>query len=184
MDEIDVDSYFNQDIYDVCQSQRQMARVSKGFNKKCFAVKLFQFCNLKAQLRYIRQEQVNICKRELSFLVESLPDFLKTFDKASKCLKVPSAKPKFEIGSTKWKGNPFVQFYKDVAEHLNRQIALSFRFRNNHSYVSSSKKFEVHGNQFKHTEIVKLNIPEIHHLRRNRYYNANNFGRNESNYDV
>ena len=52
-------------------------RVSTGSNKKPFAIKLFQFCNLKTQKRYVRQEEVNISKREITSLVDSLRDFLK-----------------------------------------------------------------------------------------------------------
>ena len=82
-------------------------RVSRGSNKKSFAIKLFQFCDLKTQQRYILQEEVNISKRELTCLVESLRDFLKTFDPASKCIQIPLPKPKVEIGSLKLKDNLF-----------------------------------------------------------------------------
>ena len=36
-------------------------------------------------------------------LGDSLRHFVKTFDKASKCLEIPLLKPKIEIGSTKQK---------------------------------------------------------------------------------
>ena len=42
---------------------------------------------------------MNISNRELTCLVDSLRDFLKTFDKASKCIQIPLPKPNVEIGS-------------------------------------------------------------------------------------
>ena len=133
-------------------------------NKKSFAIKLFQFCKLKTQERYILQEEVSISKRELISLVDSLRNFLKTFDHANKCIQIPLPKPKVAIGYTKSKDNLFVHYYKDVIKHPNRQIRLSFRFGNNNSCVFSIKHFELHGNQFILTEIVNLNHSETHHL--------------------
>ena len=46
-DETDVDRYFYHNIFDICQSQHRIVRVSRGANKKSFAIKLFQFCDLK-----------------------------------------------------------------------------------------------------------------------------------------
>ena len=159
-------------------------RVSRGSNKKSFAIKLFQFCDLKTQQRYILQKEVNISKRELSCLVDNLHDFVKTFDQASKCILVPLPKPKVETGSTKPKDNLFVHHYNDIFEHPNGQIRLSFRFGNNNSCVFSLKKFEKHGNQFILTEIVNLNHREIHHLYKNRFCVANKCEIIESNYYV
>ena len=103
-------------------------RVSRGSNKQSFAIKLFQFCDLKTHQRYILQGDVNISKTELTCLVDTLRDFLKTFDQASKCIQIPLPKPKVEIGSTKSKDNLFSHCYNEVIEHPNRQIRLSFRF--------------------------------------------------------
>ena len=127
---------------------------------------------------------MNISKRELTYLVDSQRDFLKTFDHASKCIQVPLPKPKVEIGSTKSKDNLFDHSYNDIIEHLNRQIRSLLRFGNNNCCVFSTKKFELHGNQFILTEIVNLNHREIHHLYKNRYYVANKCEIIESNYDV
>ena len=127
---------------------------------------------------------MNISKRELTSLVDSLRDFLKTFDHASKCIQIPLPKPKVKIGSTKSKDNLFAPYYNDIIEHPNRQIRLSFRFGNKNSCVFSIKKFKLHGNQFVLTEIVEFNHCEIHHLYKNRYYVANKCEINESNYDV
>ena len=130
MDETDVDSYFNHNSFDISQSQHRRVRVSKGSNKKSFAFKFFQFSDLKAQQRNILQEEENISRRELSFLVESLREFLKTFDKPSKCLQIPIPKRKIEIDSTRSKDNLFANYYNDIIEHPNRQISLVFRFGN------------------------------------------------------
>ena len=143
-------------------------RVSRGSNKKSFAINLFQFCDLKTQQHYILQEEVNISKRELTCLVDILRDFLKTFDQASKCIQIPLPKPKVETGSKKSNDNLFVHHYNDIIEHPKRQIRLSFRFGNNNSCVFSLKKFELHGTQFILTKIVDLNHREIHHLYKNR----------------
>ena len=184
LEETDVDSNFYYNILDISQSQHRIVRVSRGSKKKSFAMKLFQFCDLKTQQRYILQEEVNISKRELTCLVDNLRDFLKTCDQASKCIQIPLPKPKVEIGSTKSKDNLFAQYYNDIIEHPNRQIRLSFRFGNNNFCVFSIKMFELHGNEFILTEIVNLDHREIHHLYKNRYYVANKCEIIESNYNV
>ena len=114
LDETDVDSYFYHNIFDTSQSNHRIVRVSRSSNKKSFAIKLFQFCDLKTQQRYILQEEVNISKRELTCLVDNLRDFLKTFGQASKCVQIPLPKPKAEIGSTKSKDNLFAHYYNEI----------------------------------------------------------------------
>ena len=140
-------------------------RVSRGPNKKSFAIKLFEFCDLKTQQRHILQEVVNISKRELTCLVETLRDFFKTFDQATKCMQIPLLKPNVEIRSTKSKDNLFAHYYNVIIEHTNKKNRLSFRFGNNNSCVFSLKKVELQGNQFRLTEkklstltIVKFKI--------------------------
>ena len=133
LDETDVDSYFYHNIFDISQSQHRIVRVRRGSNKKSFAIKLFQFDDLKTQQRYILQEEVSISKGELTCLVDSLRDFLQTFDQASKCTQIPLPKPKVEIGSTKSEDNLFAHHYDDIIEHPNKQIRLSFRVGNNNS---------------------------------------------------
>ena len=183
LDKTDVDSYFYLNIFDISQSQHRIVWVSRGSNKS-FAIKLFQFCNLKSQQRYILQWEVNISKRELTCLVDTLRDFLKTFDQASKCIQITLTKPEVEIGSKKSKDNLFAHYYNDIIEHPNRQNRSSFRFGNNNSCVFSLKTFELHGNQFIFAEIANLNHREIHHFYKNRYYVANKCEIIESNYNV
>ena len=184
LDETDVGSYFYHNIFDISQSQHRIVRVSRGSNKKSFASKLFQFCDLKTQQSYILQEEVNISKSEPTCLVDNLRDFLKIFGQASKCIQIPVPKPNVEIGSTKSKDNLFTHYYNDIIEHPNRQIRSSFRFGNNNSCVFSLNKFELHGSQFILTEIVNLNHREIYHLYKNRFYVSNNCELIESNYNV
>ena len=139
LDETDEDSYFYHNTFDNSQSQHRTVRDSRGSNKKSFAIKLFQFCDLKTQQRYILQEEVNISKKELTCLVDNLRDFLKIFVQASKCIQFPLPKPKVEIGSTKSKNKLFAHYYNVIIEHPNRQSRLSFRFGNNISCVCSRK---------------------------------------------
>ena len=145
---------------------------------------MFQFCDLKTQQRNMLQEEVKISKRELTCSVNSLRDFLKTFDHAGNCIKNPHLKPKVGIGATKSKDNLFARYYNDTNEHPNRQLRLSFRFGNKNYCGIFIEKFELHGNQFILTEVVNLNHREIHHLYKNRYYVANKCELIAGNYDV
>ena len=159
-------------------------RVSRCSNKKSFAVKFFQFCELETQQRYILQEEMNISKGELTCLVDNQRDFLKTFDHASKCIQIPLPKLKVEIGSTKSNDNLFAHYCNDIIEHPNRQTRLSFRIGNNSFCEISMKNSELHGNQFVLEENVNFNHREIHHLYKNRYYLANKCEIIQSNCDV
>ena len=91
-------------------------------------------------------------------------DFLKTFDKAKKCIQIPLTKLKIEIVSTKSKSNVLAHYYKDVIQHSSKQIHSSFRFQNNSSCVFTVKEFALHGNQHLLTEIVNLNRRENHNI--------------------
>ena len=97
LDETDIDSCFCHNIVDIFQPHHRLVQVSRGSNKKSFANKLFKFCDLETQQRYNIQEEVNISERELTSLVNSLRDFLKKFEIASKCSQIQFPKPKFEI---------------------------------------------------------------------------------------
>ena len=83
---------------------------------------MFQFCDSKLQQRFILKEEVGIFKNEIESLLDSLGEVLKAFDQANKVSQIPLPKPKFEIGFTKAKDELFSHCYKDIAEHLNRQI--------------------------------------------------------------
>ena len=122
LDETDVDSYFYHNILDNSQSPHRIVRISKGSNKKSFAFKVFHFCDSKLQQRFILKEEVSISKKEIESLLDSLGEFLRAFDQANKVSQIPLPKPKFEIGFTNAKDELFSQCYKDIVEHLNRQI--------------------------------------------------------------
>ena len=68
------------------------------------------------------EKELNISKKEISSLVDTLPDFLKTFDNASKCLQNPLPKAKIEIGSTKSKDNLTAHYYKDIIDYPYRRM--------------------------------------------------------------
>ena len=163
LDETDVGSYFYHNILDLSQSHHRTVRVSKGSNKKSFAFKVFLFCDSKLQQRFILKEEVSIFRKETESLLDSLGEILKAFDEFNKVSQTPLPKPKFEIGFTKAKDELFSHCYKDIVEHLNRQIRLSFRFEKNKTCVFSIKNFEHYGDQFIFTKsstsvTVKSNI--------------------------
>ena len=184
LEETDVDSYFCHNILDNSQSHHSIVRVSKGSNKKSFAFKVFHFSDSKLQQRFILKEEVSISKKEIESLLDSLGEFLKAFDQANKVSRNPLPKPKSTIGFTKARDELFSPCYKDVVEHLNRQIRLSFRFEKNKTCVFSIRKFEQYGDQFILTEVVNLGYREIKHLYKNQFFLADKCYILESNYDI
>ena len=184
LDETDVDSYFYHNILDISQSHHRKVRVSKGSNKKSFAFKVFHFCDSKVQQRFFLKKEVSIYKEEIESLLDSLREFLKAFDQANKVSQIPLPKFKFEIGFTKAKDELFSHCYRDIVEHLNRQIRLSFWFQKNKTCVFSIKKFDQYGDQFILTEVVNLIYREIKHLYKNRFFVAYKCDIFESNYNV
>ena len=107
------------------------------------------------------QEEVSRSKKEIEPLFDISGEFLKAFDQANKISQIPLPKPNFEIGFTKAKDELFTHCYKDIVEHLNRQIRLSFRFQKNKTWVFPIKQFEQYGDQFIPTEVVNLSYREI-----------------------
>ena len=99
LDETDVDSYFYHNILEIALIDIRIVQVSKGSNKKIFAFKLFQFCNLKNQQRFILEEEVSVSLEELAAILNTLRQFFKQYDKTVKSLALyPLTKPKQEIG--------------------------------------------------------------------------------------
>ena len=99
-------------------------------------------------------------------------EFLNVFDQANKVSQIPLPKPKVEIVFLKAKDELFSHCYKDIPEHLNRQIRLSFRLEKNKTCVFSIKKIEHYGDQFILTEVVNLSYREIKRLYKNRLFVA------------
>ena len=184
LDKTDVDSYFYDNILDISQSHNRILRVSKGSNKKSFAFKLFQFFDSKLQQRFILREEVSIFKNEIESLFDSLGEILKAIDQVNRVTQIPLPKPKFEIGFTKAKDELFSHCYKDIVEHLNKQIRISFRFEKNKTCVFCIKKYEHYGDQFILTEVVNLGYREIKHLYKNRFFVAYKFNIFQSNNNV
>ena len=184
LDEIDVDCYFYHNILDISQSYHRIVRVSKGSNKKSSAFKVFQFCDSKLQQQFILTEEVSFSKKEFESLLDSLGEFLKAFDQANKVSQIPLPNLKFEIEFTKAKDELFSHCYKNIVEHLNRQIWLSFQFEKHKICVFSIKKFGQYGDQFVLTEVVKLSNRKIEHLYKNRFFVAYKCDIFESNCNV
>ena len=184
LDETDKDSYFYHNILDISQFHQRIVWVSKGSNKKSFALKVFHFCDSKLQERFILKEEVSISKKKIESLLDSFCEFLNPFDQAKKILQIPLPKPKFEIGFTKAKHELFSHCYEDIVKDLNRQIRLSFRFEKEKTCVFSIKNFEHYRDQFIFTEVVNLGYREIKHLYKKRFFVAYKCDNFEINYDV
>ena len=91
--------------------------------------------------RFILKEEVCISKKEIESLLGSLGEFLKAFEQANKESQIPLPKPNFEIGFTKAKDQLLSHCYKDIVEHLNRQIRLSFQFEKKQNLRLFHQKF-------------------------------------------
>ena len=98
--------------------------------------------------------------------------------------QIPLPKPIFEIGFTNAKDELFHHCYKDLAEHLNRQILLAFRFQKNKTCVFSFKKFENYGDQFIPTDVVNLGYRKIKHVFTNRFFVAYKCDIFENNHNI
>ena len=167
LDETDIDSYFNHNFLDISQSHHRKVRVSEGSYKKSFAFKVFHFCDSKLQQRFLLKEEVSTSKKEIESPLDSLGEFLKAFDQTNKLSQIPLPKPKFKIGFTKANDELFSHCYKDIVEHSNRQIWLSFQFEKDKTCVFSVKKLEQYSDQFILTEVVNLSYREIKRLYKN-----------------
>ena len=128
LDETDADSYFYHNILDVTKTDNGLVRVSKGSKKNLFAIKVFIFCDLKAQQRFFLGEEISITKKELAATLNRLRHFLKQYDHARKAILYPLPKPVQEFGFTLWKDKLFSHYYLDIKEHTDCHLRLSFRF--------------------------------------------------------
>ena len=184
-DGTNVGSYFYHNILDLALIDNRIVRVSKGSNKKIFAFKLFQFCNLKNQQRIILEDEVSVSFKELAAILNTLGQFLKQYEKTVKFPALyPSPKPKQAIGFTLFKDELFAHYLQEIKEHCNRQLRLSFRFERNKECCFSIKKFQNNGEQNVLKETINLRHCELHNLYKNRYYIASKCGIFDSNYDI
>ena len=108
--ETETDSFYRNSV-NLFRSQHRKAWVSKGSNKKIFAINFFQFCDSKIRQRHLLQEEKKL-SIELGSLVNSLGHFPKTFDQAGKCIRIPLPKSEDEIGSENSRENIFSHFSK------------------------------------------------------------------------
>ena len=184
LDEADVDSYFYRNILDITKTGNRLVRASKGSNKNLFAIKIFKFCDLKAQQRFFLDEEISITKKELAATLNRLRHFLKQYNHARKATLYPLPKPLQEIGFTLWKDELFSHYYLDIKEHTDRHLRLPFRFEKDKNCCFPLKKFLNRGNQFVLTEIVNLSHNELYELYKDRYFISSKSGIIESNYDV
>ena len=162
LDETDVDSYFYHIIVYIALIDNRIVRVSKSSNKNSFAFKLFQFCNLKNQQRFILEEEVSVSLKELAAILNNLRQFLKQYVKTVKFPALyPLPKPKQEIAFTFLKDKLFAQFFQDIKEHCNRQIRLSFLFGRNKDCCFYIKKLQLVGEQNVLKEIINLRLCEV-----------------------
>ena len=161
-----------------------MFELAKVPTKKT-AFKLFQFCNLKNQQRFIFEEDVSVSLEELAAILNTLRHFLKQYDKTVKFLALyPLPKPKQEIGLTLFKDELFAHFFQDKKEHCNGQIRLSFRFECNKECCFSNKRFQNVGEQSVLKEINNLRHCEVHNFYKNCHYIASKCGIFDSNFDI
>ena len=77
--------------------QLRRARVSGGSNKKSFAIKLFQFCDLKTQQRYIIREEVNISEWNSLLFSTVCAIFSKLLIKLASVYRFPYRSPKLRL---------------------------------------------------------------------------------------
>ena len=187
MDETDVDSYFYHNILEISQSHNRIVRVSKKSNKKSFAFKVFHFCDSKLQQGFILKEEVRRSQHFQKRNWVSTGQFgwiSESFRSSQQSIADAITQTYVWDWIYKSKDELFSHCYKDIVEHLNRQIRLSFRFEKNNTWVFSIKMFEQYGDQFILTEVVNLDYREIKHLYKNRYFVAYKCDIFQSNYNV
>ena len=144
LDETDVDSYFYHNLLDIALIDNRIVRVSKGSNKKNFAFKLFQFCNLKNQQRFIPEEEVSVSSKELAAVLNTLPQFLKQYDEIVKFPGLyPLPKPKQEIGFTYLKTNSLHNISQTLKNIATDRYVFLFVLSVTGSVVSLLKSFKL-----------------------------------------
>ena len=185
MEETDVDTYFYHNILDIALTDNRILRVSKSSNKKVFALKLFEFCNLKNQQRFFLEKEVSVLLDELAAILNTLRQFLKQNDKAVKFPAIHHLpKPKQEIGFTLFKDELFAHHFQENKEHSNRHIRLPFRFERIKEFCFSIRKFQIVSEQNVLTEIINLRHCEVHRYYKNLYYIASKCGMFDSHYYI
>ena len=180
-----VDGYFYHNILYIALIGDRINWISKCSNKKNFALKLIQFCNLKNQQRFILEEEVSVSSKKLAIFLNTLRQFLKQYDKTVKFPALyPLPKPKQAIGFTLFKVHLSARYFQDIRENCNRQIRLSFWFDSNKECCFSIKKLQNVDDQNVLTEIINLRHCEVHNFSKNCYYFASRCWIFDSSYDI
>ena len=110
---------------------------------------------------------MNISTIELGSFVDSLLDFLKSFDPSNKGVQIPLPKIKNENGTTKSKDNLFIITIKISLSIEIEKVDNFFHIENNKSHIFSVNILELRSSQLTKTEIVNPNHREIHHFYKN-----------------
>ena len=99
LDETDVDSYFYHNIFDISQSQHRIVRVSRGSNKKPFAIKLFVFLQFKdtATLYPPRRSEYLQTKENSLVWLTTCAIFSKLLIKLASTYRFPYRSPKLRL---------------------------------------------------------------------------------------
>ena len=142
-------------------------------------MKLFQLCNSKTQKRYTLQDVVSISKRDWGSLIDSLRNFLRNSDQASKCIWILlPTKPNVNIRSKNSKKNKlFTHCHKDFFENSGRKLRSTSRFGNNKPCLFSIKKFQLHSNQLTLANFFNLKFRNFQNFLMNWFYVATNVKR-------
>ena len=141
-------------------------------------MKLFPLCNSKTQKRYTLQDVVSISKRDWGSLMDSLPNFLRNSDQASKCIWILLLKPNVNIGSKNSKKNKlFTHCHKNFFEYSCRKLHSTSRFGNNKPRLFSIKNFELLSNQLTLANFFNLKFRNFHNFLMNWFYVATNVKR-------
>ena len=120
-------------------------------------------------------------QKDLVVYRTSCLNFLKILIKRPKNLKKDCPNLKLGLGLQNQDENPLELCYESFSEPSRRHIRFSYTFENNERYMFSFRKFELHGNLFKPTEIASPNRRDVYHFYKIRYEVAHKsqiFGKN------
>ena len=182
--EIDVDSWFDHNIYDISQSQHRIARLSKIAKKTSFAVELFHFCDLKTQQRFILQHRKKFSKKHLVLSSTVSACFWKVLIKRASAYRINYWSPKLRLN---------LQIRTTVCSlftpkgSLNIQILTfvsrsAFETKNLAVITSKSLRYTVISSYLH--KLSTLTFPKFTTTHKNRYQVPNKCEVMESNCDV
>ena len=167
MDEADVDSFF------ITFFVTFLNLITGLFESVKFQQKLCYHCI--PILRYKKASDDNFSRKRLPWLEwcpsRQLAWFSESLRTSLTSLQIFLPRPKLGIVSN-WANNRlFAHCYKNIREHSNSQLRLSFGFEHkNNTCVISIKKFGIHRNQLIAAEIFNINHYEVFSLYKNRCY--------------